>query len=410
MKIMILAGGFDQIELIKNFKKRNHYIVLVDYLKNPPAIEFADKTYCVSTLDENAVYNIALFEKIDLIITACTDQALLTVAIVSEKLNLPCYIDTQTAINVTNKSHMKTIFKDNGILTAEFIVLENEDYEKLFSNRIINRFPLIVKPCDCNSSKGIKKAHNVDELLVAVKEAFLLSRNKKVIVEEYIEGDEVSIDVWLDSEGAKVLSISGTNKIASNDDMFTIFQSRYPINLGIKDEKEIQILVSKIAKAFNLNNCPMLVQALINETGIYIIEFSARMGGGSKYKLIEYMSNVQIMEVFVNRVLGDEKQIINPQKSSKYLELNYLYANNGIYNTLTGFEPFLKNNVVKELFEYKNPGALIEKHITSSDRIAGFIIEENSEEELIKVRNDVLNSIDILNIKGESIFYRECFI
>ena len=98
MKVLVLAGGYDQIGLIEELKSRGHYVLLADYFENPPAKKTADKHYQISTLDEDAVKEVALKEQVDLITTACTDQALLTVAKVSEELGLPTYISYEKAI------------------------------------------------------------------------------------------------------------------------------------------------------------------------------------------------------------------------------------------------------------------------------------------------------------------------
>ena len=57
MKILVLAGGFDQIALIKELKQKHNYILVADYYKNPPAKEYADKFYNISTLDEKSILN-----------------------------------------------------------------------------------------------------------------------------------------------------------------------------------------------------------------------------------------------------------------------------------------------------------------------------------------------------------------
>ena len=126
MKILVLAGGFDQIALINEIKSRGHIVYLADYYANPPAKKYADKHFQISTLDEEAVYQLALEKEVDLITTACTDQALLTVASVSERLGLPCYVSSETARNVTNKAYMKKIFSEFSIPTASCTLLENE--------------------------------------------------------------------------------------------------------------------------------------------------------------------------------------------------------------------------------------------------------------------------------------------
>ena len=71
--------------MIKELRNRGNIVYLADYFENPPAKQYADKHFQISTLDENAVYELAKKEQVDLITTACTDQALMTVASVSEK-------------------------------------------------------------------------------------------------------------------------------------------------------------------------------------------------------------------------------------------------------------------------------------------------------------------------------------
>ena len=73
MKIIVLAGGADQIALINELKKRGHKTILVDFFENPPAKPYADMHIVASTLDMNAVRDIAIRYKVDMICTACTD-------------------------------------------------------------------------------------------------------------------------------------------------------------------------------------------------------------------------------------------------------------------------------------------------------------------------------------------------
>ena len=97
MKALVLAGGFPQIALIKELKRRNIYTLLADYNEAPVAREYADKYYQASTLDIPAITDIAVKEKVDFLITVCADQVLEVVASVAEELGLPWYIDSHTA-------------------------------------------------------------------------------------------------------------------------------------------------------------------------------------------------------------------------------------------------------------------------------------------------------------------------
>lgn len=150
MKAIILAGGYDQIALIQELKKRGFETILIDYYENPPAKNFADNHYQVSTLDIEAIKKIAIKENVHLVTTACTDQALLSIAKVSEELVLPCYIPYKKALNVTNKKYMKNVMNKSGIPTAKHKVVS--DIKSIDLSEF--KFPIVVKPTDCNSSKG----------------------------------------------------------------------------------------------------------------------------------------------------------------------------------------------------------------------------------------------------------------
>lgn len=407
MKVLVLAGGYDQIELIEELKKRNNEVILVDYFVNPPAKKVVDKHYQISTLDEMAVKEVAIKEKIELITTACTDQALLTVAKVSEELGLPTYIDYKKALAVTNKKYMKETFVKDGIPTAKSKVFSSKEEFEMQKKAIT--YPSVVKPCDCNSSKGVVKVRNEQELDSAVEKAFILSRSKLVIVEDYVEGNEVSIDVWVDEEGAKVLSVSATEKMADSKDAFTIYKSVYPVQMSEILKKKIVAISQKIADSFVLKNCPVLIQAIIYGDNISVIEFSARMGGGTKYKLIEYMSGVKIMEVYVNRILGDTTQIICPLPSPQNIELNYVYARKGVFSKLKNFEKAVSENQIEAFYQYKERGTRIDKAKTSSDRVAGFLLLADNLREMDEKRTRVVNMIDVLDECGNNMMIKSMY-
>lgn len=407
MKVLVLAGGYDQIGLIDEIKSRGNEVILIDYFENPPAKKVADKHYQISTLDESAVKEVALKENVDLITTACTDQALLTIAKVSEELGLPAYISYEKALAVTNKKYMKEVFLKKSIPTAKFKTFSEIASIENEINEI--DFPSVVKPCDCNSSKGVVKVENKEELIKAAKEAFALSRSHIIIVEDFVKGEEVSIDVWVDEEGAKVLSVSQTEKITESKDLFTIFKSKYPVEMSETLKVRISEVAQQIADGFELKNCPMLIQAIVDGENVSVIEFSARMGGGTKYKLIEYMSGVNIMKVYVNRVLGDICQVINPVPSFQNIELNYVYAYNGKFSELVNYRECLEMGEIEAYYQYKEYGAIIEKSKTSSDRVAGFLLIADDLQEMNEKRKRVLQKLDVLDEHGKSMMNKSIY-
>lgn len=402
MKILVLAGGSDQIALINELKARGHETLLLDYFENPPAKQYADKHIVASTLDVEKVKHVCIGENVDLLTTACTDQALLTVANVSEQLGLPCYLSYKTGLNVTNKSYMKKVLADNNIPTAKYAILD-----KIDTNAVSGfNYPLVVKPVDCNSSKGVIRIDSDEEFAICLQKAIELSRTKTAIVEEFKIGKEVSVDFYVEGKIAKMLSATTSSKI-KNRKSFTILSSDYPA-IDEEQEKVITEIGKKVAHAFGLQNCPLFIQMIVNGKDVNVIEFSARMGGGSKYHLIKVISGVDIMSKYVDMILGDKPQV-SPEKKVKFCKMVYLYCTPGIFDHVEGLQSLKEQGYIESFFIYKTKGMEITKSETSGDRPAGYLIVADSSEELENKLRFVDSHIKVMSNENVDIMLHNLF-
>lgn len=396
MKALVLAGGVPQVELIKNLKRRGFYVILADYTPHPTAEPYADKFYCKSTMDVEAMRKIAVNEKVEFIFTVCTDQALNTVARLSEELGLPCYIDTETALNVTNKQYMKRVFYENNIPTAKYVSLKNGEYEIPADFQ----YPIIVKPADCNSSKGVIKVQNEQELKNALDDAYSFSRTKSAIAEEFIEGKEISADIYVYNGKAHLLCVSESEKTL-DDEKFIIFRSTVPAGIEDNVYDDIKDAAQKIVDAFSLKSCPMLMQMLYRKGKIYVIEFSARTGGGLKFQLVKENAGVDIIDLAIDASLGQAKAA-EPKYTHKFIINEFIYTKGGIYDRLDGFDELQKDGVIDVYYAFKESGTDFSPEIRSSgDRIAGFNIVADSYEELIERYEKTIKGVRVLNTDGE---------
>ena len=402
MKALVLAGGFPQIALIKELKKRNIEAVLADYYENPVARPYADKFYRASTLDIEAITEVAKNEKVDFLITACTDQALNTVACVSEKLGLPCYIDYQTALNVTNKQYMKKVFTEYNIPTAKHVIMGELDEQKLDSMT----YPLIVKPVDCNSSKGVKKVENIEELKLAFEKAVEYSRTNTAIVEEFIEGEELSVDIYVEDGVAHVLSVSSLDKIANND-KFIIFRGRYSADVVEKVHDLVQGIAQQIADAFGLKNSPMLVQMITDGKRASVLEFSARTGGGVKFRLIKKASGFDVIAAVVDLTLGNNPHIEKVVPENRYIVNEFIYCDKGTFDRLEGFDELVSDGTISEYSLYKWQGAKFDNIENSGDRVAGFTIQADTMNEIRAKHKKAVAEMQVLDTNGKDIMRKD---
>ena len=404
---MILAGGNDQIALIEELRryfKGDVEIILVDMSDKVRAIPFADKFLQISTMDKVAVLEAARSEKIDYILTACGDQPLSTMAYVATEMGLPTYLSEQDVRDLTNKRFMKDKMVKSGIPTARHIYI-NKDWDGKLPDF---EYPLVVKPVDSNGSKGVKKVLSASDFDKALREAFSYSLSGDVIIEEFKSGEELSVDVYVEGTTAKLLSITASKKIQENKDSFTIIQSYYPAPTDYKEERVLEIC-QKIADAWHLHDTPLLVQMIQKGDSYNVLEFSARMGGGSKYRLIQVLSGVDIMKVYVEMVMGDKPKVRPAQQYSNAI-MNYIYCYPGIYESVVGLEELKEQGVILDYFIYRGPHSVIEKSNTSSDRAAGFLVVGASQEEVEKKLAEANATLRVVNDNGDDIMRHDLFL
>lgn len=402
MKALVLAGGLPQIALLEELRSRNIITVLADYYENPVAKEYADIFYQVSTLDIPAIMRVAEQEKVDFLITVCTDQALLTVAYVSEQLGLPCYIDYQTARNVTNKSYMKRIFKEKGISSARFVVMDAFDAEAIKELR----YPLIVKPVDCNSSKGVAKVTTESELRAALEQAVQFSRTNTAIVEEYIIGPELSVDVYVENGTAKILLVSELDKIPQ-EDKFIISRSKSPVNLSQKVMNQIRQTAQQIADAFHITNAPMLIQMISDGEQAYVLEFSARTGGGEKFIMIHKISGFDVVKAVVDLTLGEIPHVNEINGQARVFATEFLYCRPGVFHHLEQFEEMKAESVLSDYYCFKSSGSIMNGINSSGDRVAGFSMVAESFADLEKKHDIARRQLKVVDEQGADMLRRD---
>ncbi len=403
MKALVLAGGMPQITLIHQLRERGIKTVLVDGSPAPVALPYPDKFYQVDLFDIKAVKRIAVEEKVDFLITVCADQVLFVVAQISEALGLPWYIDSAIAKLVSDKARMKKIFTENGIPTSKYAVMEEFD-----AGRIRHlRYPLVVKPVDAYSSKGVRKVLNEEELQSAFEEARKISRTKNVIVEEFFEGEEISIDLFLENGRAQVLCISNNEKI-QDDAHFVIFRGRFPVHAPETIKDEVRRICQRIADAFGLQNGPMLVQMLTDGKRVTVLEFCARTGGAMKWLLIQHVSGVDVIKGVIDLTLGVKPDLRMREPENRDIVNDFIYCRAGVLAHLEGFDEQLEKGNITDFRTLRPKGWKFSGMITSStDRLCGVTFQADTLEDFNRKHREFVNAVRVVDENGNDIMRRD---
>ena len=373
-------------------------MILVDYLQNPPAKTAADEHIQASTLDKERVLEIAREKHADLVISTCIDQANSVCCYVAEKLNLPHPYSYETSLYVTNKGLMKERMKKYDVPSSPFILTKSVsgiDWEAV-------SFPCVVKPVDCNSSKGVHRADSVEEAKPFVEEAIRLSQTDEAIIEDFCPGDEIQVDcVALDSDADVVMTRSKVKMQWGEGAVLNSVGSVVPAQIPEKLNPELKRIAQNIAKGFGLRNTPFFYQAIVTDDKVNVLEFAPRVGGGLSYYMIKNFVGFDAVEAAVNSFLGlpINRNYYLPEKIYRTC---LLYAKPCTFDHIEGMEELKANGIIKELFITKANGDVIDGDMRSSNRVGSCVVEGNDIEELQERVSQFYSHVKVIDIHGNN--------
>lgn len=371
--VLIFGVGPLQESIIKRTKKMGLYTVGIDPCADATCKDCVDAFEVV--LGQDYEGHCAVVEKygIDAIVTAATDKPLVMMARVAEKYGFPFY-SVETAQWSTDKFQMKQRFMEGGVPCAKGRLVKSmsdvEDFE----------YPVIIKPRDNSGSRGVKLCRSKEELEESMSEALDVSKLDSVLVEEFIEGPEYSIEGLHHDGKSEVIQFTEkkTTEFPYNVELGHI----QPASISEENRQKIREFVSKIGMALNFENCPSHTELKINERGIFVIETSPRLGGDYITSTLTPLSTgVNLEDELLKISLGES---INPQpKAVQYSGVRFFAFEEGSVIKHTPNEDFVKSwpHVVDFSFNLKE-GEKVNRITSSLNRYGHLILTAGNRESI----------------------------
>ncbi|MBR2554056.1 MAG: ATP-grasp domain-containing protein [Aeriscardovia sp.] len=400
-KALVLAGGIAQVALLNELKSRGYFTMLADMNPSCVAAKYADEFYQISAMDIEEIEALVKEKSIDMVLTACADQILVAEVRVCEDLGLKTYIDSNTTDLVSNKHLMKDIFIKNEIPTSKYVVLEDFD-ERSVSGL---NFPVVVKPVDAYSARGVNRCNNLEELKANYTTAISFSRSKKAVVEEFVDGDEITVEAFIREGKAYVLCIGSKQKLSNGK--FVLAGSIYPADISAELIEEINITTQKIADAFHLINSPLNINMITDGKHAYVLEFCARTGGFVKYEITRIMSGFDPIKAIVDLHEGIVPEIGTLKPQNKYLMTCYLYCSDGVLDRYEGFENMYDQGIISKYYLVRNKGHQFKAIDSNGDRAAGFFVQDDDYDKLLEKYHTALKNLKVLDIDGNDLVRRD---
>jgi predicted ATP-grasp superfamily ATP-dependent carboligase len=312
-KILVLGVGDAQVDFIRHCKKHGYIVYSCSYKNEGRGIQESDFFELINISDVDRIKEHVRRNDIDLVYSVGSDIAMPSIARVSHDLKKNHFISAETAITCNNKSKLRNTLRQ--VAGGEYSVYYLQLYDKM-DTVSWDRFPAMVKPVDSQGQRGITKVCDHDGLKKAFAVAIEASPTKSAIIEEFIEGFEISVNSYM--VDGRPMFFFLTERISFDQYPGGIIKSHlFPVTRPLNEPK-VQKLVEQTASYLNINNGPVYFQIKINNGGDpKIIEVTPRFDGCHLWRLIKMLGGPDLFEVTLNHLSGcrihdsifDEKKV-----------------------------------------------------------------------------------------------------
>lgn len=386
-KLLIIGASVLQLPAIIKAKELGHYVAVADFNSKAVGIPYADQYFNASTIDEEAILGVAKKFKPDGIMTLATDMPMRSIAKATAELGLSG-ISYETAIKSTDKGKMIEAFKVNNVSSPWYYILNSVNE---LEDKVIN-YPCIIKPTDNAGSRGVILVNSSDKLYDSFLYSQSQSRSGSVILEEYMQGPEVSVEVMVVKGEAHVLAI--TDKLTTGAPYFVEMGHSQPSNLDFGIQEEIIKLTKKAVEAVGINCGPAHVEMIITSQGPKMVELGARMGGDCiTTHLVPLSTGIDMIKATIDTSLGLIPDIT--PKFTKSSAIRFLNADKGIISSIKGVESAMCVDGIKEIVLSKKEGDVILEIKSSLDRTGFIISQSNDPISSVRICEEAAQHIDI---------------
>lgn len=395
-KVIVLPGAEPQIPMVKKLRSLGYHVTVFNPYDDSPAFPYADDNRKVNILDRESCLNFAKEINPDGIISDMCDIAMPTVAFISEKLGLYS-LGSRCASLFTDKWKMRRFCEQHNLPSPRYKMCYNlEEAKQFFASQCTK---CIIKPLDSNSSRGVFTIESEKDLEEHFEEALSFSKcEKAVLVEQFINGTEFTIDGLMTPSGHKCLAISEKKHYEYNKNI------AYELYFSHSNPKfDYDLLRATNDNYVNLAELPIgcftHAEYKFENGKFYLIEIGARGGGNFiSSDIVPCMTGIDNYQILIDAVINNDfKDVaISPELKDRCAVLYFFdVEKEGVVSGIEN-EDILANDsrIIHYHFNFK-VGDRIKKAENDSARVGYYIAYAKSREELNAFMDKINNNVKI---------------
>jgi isopentenyl diphosphate isomerase/L-lactate dehydrogenase-like FMN-dependent dehydrogenase/biotin carboxylase len=398
--LVVIGGGLLQVPVIRRAKESGIVTVVLDQNREAPGVKIADYFVMASTLDaEAALYNIEKFNtetrKIDAVLTVGTDASF-TVATIAKQFGLPG-IEPEAALAASDKFEMRKALRKAKVPVPDFDMVDTypkalELFERLGGD-------VVVKPVRNMGARGVRRVTAVNELKESYDNAMHNSPSGKVIVEQYIDAAELSIDSLV--YRGEIFITGVADRIIEYDPYFVetghIMPTRMPDDI-------IQYALDTFragVRALGITHGAAKGDIKVSNNGCFIGEIAARLSGGfMSTHTYPYSTGVDLMANMIRVAFGLPPAGLEPRFRHFAIERSII-APPGIIHSVEGLEEAAKMPFVKDIFFDGKKGQKVKSPTNNVEKIGHLIVAAPTYREALEASHRAVRAIRVATVEDD---------
>lgn len=390
-RLLVLAAGILQVPVIKKAKEKGYYVIAVDGDSNAIGLQYADKAICANITDEEIMLEIAREQHVDGVIHPCSEVSMNVMGRINDELGL-AGITKEQAIRATNKHLMREAFEKGNAPSPKSILTDSaEDAWEHLQNDFTTDG--ILKPSRNSGSRGIAKVvrdMNKADFINAYNIALNESRDKSVLIEQFIEGPEFSIEIIVWNGKVNVLTV--TDKKTTGAPHFVELGHNQPSCYSKEDVETLKAAAVAGAKALGVNNCACHAEAKLMNGKAYLMEIGARLGGDFiSTELTHLSTGIDMVAAAINVALGIEPDL-SVKEEPKGACIRYFCPKPGRLISVSNTEVLDDPHVYKKEI-YVHEGDIIPEVTSSLSRSGHVIVIEKTPQKAIELAERLIREV-----------------
>ena len=372
-RLLVLGAGPAQLGLLAAAGERGLFVIALDRDPAAPGFRLADRRAIISTEDEQGIERLASAERVEGIIAPGIDWPVAIAARVAERMGLPHPIDAVTAGLAVSKLKQRERLAEAGVPQPRWQMV-SEPGPGL-------SVPSVVKAPDRQGQKGLALVRSEDELPAAIARAVEESRSGVAIVEELVDGPEVTVNAF--SVRGKFRPLTVTDRLTAEPPAFGVALAHvWPSEAGGKAAEVARAAV----EALGIQDGPSYTQLRIGPDGPQVMEVAARLGGGHDAELARAALGVDLNGLALQAALGELiwSAALHAVPQVEGALVRFLVPPEGVLHEVDGVEEARAVEGVEEVRIYREPGHMFGPFLRGADRAGAILATGESREQALE--------------------------